>query len=144
MWAFNQWIRESVAKNKPWDRFARDILTANGSTHQNGAANYFVLHKDTIDLTETTSQAFLGMSITCARCHNHPLEKWTQNEYYGFANLFSRVRMKNGDLATETLVYSSEAGDINHPRLGIPVPPKPLDASPMGLDSAEDRRTRLA
>lgn len=144
MWAFNQWIRESVAKNKPWDQFAREILTANGSTLHNGAANYFVLHKDTIDLTETTSQAFLGMSITCARCHNHPLEKWTQNEYYGFANLFARVRMKNGDLPTETLVYSSEAGDINHPRLGVPVPPKPLDAAPMGLDSPEDRRARLA
>ncbi len=144
MWAFNQWIRESVAANKPWDRFVREILTARGSTLQNGAANYFVLHKDTIDLTETTSQAFLGMSITCARCHNHPLEKWTQTEYYGFANLFSRVRMKNGDLPTETLVFSAEAGDISHPRTGAPVPPKPLDAAPMGIDSAEDRRERLA
>ena len=72
MWAFYQYIRQSVADNKPWDRFAREILTASGSTLQKGAANYFVLHKDVSDLTETTAVTFLGMSITCCRCHNHP------------------------------------------------------------------------
>src|SRR5262249_37411999 len=73
VWAFRQYIRQSVADNKPWDRFAREILTASGSTLQNGAANYFVLHKDVSDLTEATAVTFLGMSVTCCRCHNHPL-----------------------------------------------------------------------
>ena len=82
MWAFYQFIRQSVAQNKPWDQFARDVLTASGSTLENGAANYFVLHKDVTELTEATSVTFLGMSLTYARCHNHPLEKWTQDQYW--------------------------------------------------------------
>lgn len=144
MWAFSNWIRESVRQNKPWDRFVREIVTANGSSLQNGATNYYVLHKDPIDLTETTSQAFLGMSLMCARCHNHPLEKWTQSDYYGMANLFGRVRLKNGDVAGETLVFAAEDGDVAHPRLGRPMPPRPLDGSAMPLDSVEDRRVKLA
>src|SRR4029077_9255862 len=76
MRAFYHYVRQSVADNKPWDEFARGIVTAQGSNLQNGAANYFVLHKEISDLTESTTLTFLGMSITCARCHNHPLEKW--------------------------------------------------------------------
>src|SRR5439155_1649783 len=127
MWAFYDWIHASVEANRPWDQFVRDLITASGSNLANGAANYFVLHKSPIDLTETTSQAFLGMSLTCARCHNHPLEKWTQNQYYGMANLFARVALKNGDRGGETLVFSTDAGEVNHPRLGVPIPPQPLD-----------------
>ncbi len=82
VWSFYQFVRQSVADNKPWDRFARDILTASGGNLENGAANYFVLHKDVTDLTESTAVTFLGMSITCCRCHNHPLEKWTQDQYW--------------------------------------------------------------
>src|SRR5262249_42393754 len=72
IWSFYQYIRQSVADNKPWDRFAREILTAQGTTLRNGATNYFVLHKDVADLNEATAITFLGMSITCCRCHNHP------------------------------------------------------------------------
>ncbi|MGH9811384.1 MAG: DUF1549 domain-containing protein, partial [Terriglobia bacterium] len=70
VWSFYQYIRQSVADNKPWDQFAREVLTARGSTLRNGAAAYFVLHKDVTDLTEATSVTFLGMSLTCCRCHN--------------------------------------------------------------------------
>ena len=144
MWSFYNWIRDGVAENKPWDRFVREVVTASGSTFRNGAANYYVLHKDPIELTETTSQAFLGMSITCARCHNHPLEKWTLDDYYGMANLFGRVRLKNGDLAGETLVLSGDLGDVPRIRTGVPLPPKPLDGRPIPLDAAGDRREHLA
>jgi len=144
MWAFHDWIRRSVAENKPWDRFVRELLTASGSTLRNGAANYYVLHKDPIDLTETTTQAFLGMSLTCARCHNHPLEKWTQDQYYAMANLFGRVRLKNGDLGGETLVFSAADGDVPHPRLGLPMPPQPLDGKALPLEDPADRREALA
>ncbi len=89
MRSFYQFVRQSVADNKPWDAFARDILTVRGSTLRHGQANYFVLHKDISDLTESTAVTFLGMSITCCRCHNHPLEKWTQDQYWSLANLFS-------------------------------------------------------
>jgi hypothetical protein len=144
MWSFYGWIRDSVAENKPWDRFVRELLTATGSNLKNGAANYFVLHKDPTDLNETTSQAFLGMSLTCSRCHNHPLEKWTLNDYYGMANLFGRVRQKNGDTPGETLVFASDQGDFNHIRTGMPVPPRPLDAPGISLDTPGDRRAVLA
>ncbi|MBL8291201.1 MAG: DUF1553 domain-containing protein, partial [Bryobacterales bacterium] len=144
MWAFYNWIRDSVKSNKPWDQFARDIFTASGSSRQNGALNYFVLHKDTIALAENVTQAFLGQRLTCARCHNHPLEKWTQKQYYQFANLFSRVGLKNGDAAGETVVFAKTAGNINHPRLLRPRSPTPLDGQAMPLDAVSDRRQHFA
>jgi len=144
MWAFYQFIRQSVAQNKPWDQFARDVLTASGSTLDNGAANYFVLHKDVTELTEATSVTFLGMSLTCARCHNHPLEKWTQDQYWEMANLFARVALKNGDRSGEVVVQALPAGDVPHPRRGVPLAPTPLDAKPLALDSPRDRRAYFA
>ncbi len=94
MWGYHNWIRNQVANNTPWDVLVHSIVTATGSTLENGAANFFVLHQDPADLAETTSLAFLGMSINCAKCHNHPLEKWTNDQYYGMANLFARVRIQ--------------------------------------------------
>ncbi|HEV3447974.1 MAG TPA: DUF1553 domain-containing protein [Gemmataceae bacterium] len=144
MWAFYQFIRQSVAENKPWDQFAREVLTASGSTLDNGAANYFVLHKDVTELTEATSVTFLGMSLTCARCHNHPLEKWTQDQYWEMANLFARVALKNGDRSGEVVVQALPTGDVPHPRRGVPLKPTPLDAKPLPLDSPRDRRAYFA
>ncbi len=140
VWSFYQFVRQSVADNKPWDRFARDILTASGGSLDTGAANYFVLHKDISDLTESTSVTFLGMSITCCRCHNHPLEKWTQDQYWSMANLFARVALKNGDRAGEVNVQALPSGDVPHLRRGVPMPPAPLDGKPLSLDSPIDRR----
>lgn len=144
VWSFYHFIRQGVADNKPWDRFARDILTARGSNLQNGAANYFVLHKDVSDLTEATAVTFMGMSITCARCHNHPLEKWTQDQYWGMANLFARVALKNGDRAGEVTVQALPAGDVAHPRRGLPMPPAPLDGKSLAFDDPSDRRAAFA
>jgi hypothetical protein len=143
-WAFYQFVRQSVADNKPWDRFARDLLTASGNSLENGAVNYFVLHKDVSDLTEATSLTFMGMSITCCRCHNHPLEKWTQDQYWSMANLFSRVAFKNGDRGGEVSVQTQPSGDIPHLRRGIPMPPTPLDYKAMPIDSSADRRKYFA
>jgi hypothetical protein len=142
--AFSHWIRQSVQENKPWNTFVREILTAKGSNLENGAVNFFVLHKEPIDLTETTTQAFLGMSLTCARCHNHPMEKWTQRDYYQMANLLSRVRLKNGDQPGEVLALPSPLGNINHPRLGIPLAPRPLEGRTIALEDTRDRRETLA
>lgn len=142
--SFYRFIRESVEKNKPWDQFARDIITAKGNTLENGAGAYFLMHKEITDLTETTAQAFLGTSITCARCHNHPLEKWTQDDYYGMANLLSRVKLKNGREDNSTEVQAADFGEAVHPRLGVPMKPKPLDGEALALDAAGDRREYLA
>ena len=143
-WDFYYWIRESVKQDKPWDKMVREIFTATGDTRENGQLNYFVLHKDPIDIAENTTLAFMGQRLTCARCHNHPLEKWTQKQYYQFANLFSRVGLKNGGQDGDFVVFAKISGDINHPRLLKPLPPAPLDAPSVPLDSTADRRQAFA
>jgi hypothetical protein len=144
MWAFYRKVRQSVADNEPWDRFARDILTATGSTLTNGAGNYFVLHKDVSELAESTALTFLGTSIGCAKCHNHPLEKWTQDEYWAFANLFARVSLKNGDRTGEVIVQSRADGDALHLRSGKAMPPTPLDGKPLPAENPPERRRYFA
>ncbi len=144
MWSFYDWIRGSVKENKPWDAFVREIFLSSGSTREHGALNYFVLHKNPIDLAENVTQAFMGQRLTCARCHNHPLEKWTQKQYYEFANLFSRVGIKNGTTPGDVVVFAKVSGDINHPRLARPLPPTPLDGQALSLDSPADRRAAFA
>lgn len=147
--SFYKWIRTNVEKNTPWDQFVREIITASGSTFKNGAANFYSLHQEPLDMAETTSMAFMGMSINCARCHDHPLEKWTNDQYYGFANLFSRVRGKgwggdyrNGD--GNRVIFTATEGELIQPRSGKPQPPRPLDGQPIPFNSTRDRRLVLA
>lgn len=144
VWAFYRWIRQQVASNRPWDQFARDVVTASGSTLENGATNFFVLHKDPQDLTETMSVTFLGMSIGCARCHDHPLERWTLDDYYGLANLFGRVQQKNTEVDGESVVFAAMQGDVKHPTRTTPPQPRPLDGTPLPHEDSGDRRTHLA
>ncbi len=144
MWTYYQWIRGQVAANTPWDKFVRAVVTATGSTLENGAANFQALHDDPVNLAETTTQAFLGMSINCARCHNHPMEKWTNDEYFGFANLFARVRTKAGGGDGERVVFVASAGDLDQPLTGRPQRPKPLEGQALELADPNDRREALA
>jgi hypothetical protein len=151
MWSYYNWIRDSVARDKPWNQFAYQIVTATGNTVQNGAANYWVIHRDPLDTSENMAQAFLGITITCAHCHNHPLAKWTQKDYYGMANLFARVRLKTfspsgarpgiGPLFNNVTVYSAPTGEFTDDRYMTVLPPKPLDAK--ALPEAIPGDTRL-
>jgi Protein of unknown function (DUF1553)/Protein of unknown function (DUF1549)/Bacterial Ig-like domain (group 2) len=147
--AFYLWIRQRVSENVPWDQFARQIVLARGSSFENGGSNFFALHQDPETMTENVSQAFLGLSIGCAKCHNHPLEKWTNDQYYAMANLFARVKAKgwageyrNGDGARTLFV--ADRGDLIQPSKGLPQPPAPLDAEPLADDGQLDRREYLA
>ena len=147
--AYSQWIRDRVAENAPWDRFVRAIVTSRGSSVENGATNFFAVHQDPETLAENTAQAFLSLSINCAKCHNHPLEKWTNDQYYAFANLFARVRAKGwggspfaGD-GVRTIIVESR-GDLLQPKTGRPRPPAPLDGEPLPMDDVADRREALA
>ncbi|MCX7422055.1 MAG: DUF1553 domain-containing protein [Planctomycetia bacterium] len=147
--AFSEWIRKNVGDNTPWDQFAREIVIARGSTFDNGAANFYSLHQDPLDMAETTSMAFLGMSIQCAKCHDHPLEKWTNNDYYGFASLFARVRGKGwgGDFRSgdgHRVIFLDDESELIQPRTGKPQPPKPLDGEVLAFESAADRREQVA
>jgi hypothetical protein len=147
--AYYLWIRQQVAENTPWDELARRVVTARGNSTENGATNFFAVHQTPEDMSENVSQAFMGLSIGCAKCHNHPLEKWTNDQYYAFANLFSRVRAKgwggdprNGD-GVRTL-YVADSGELIQPSKNKPQPPAPLDGEPLALDAAGDRREVLA
>lgn len=147
--AYYQWIRKNIAANTPWDQFVREILTAVGSSTENGATNFYALHQDPENMTENACQAFLGLSIACAKCHNHPLEKWTNDQYYAMANLFARVRAKgwggeprNGD--GKRTLYVADIGDLIQPRTGKPQPPTPLDGVPVPFEDPSDRRVHLA
>jgi hypothetical protein len=144
MWSYYHWIRNNVAANTPWNEFATELVTATGSTLENGAANFFVLHQDPPELAETVSVAFLGMSINCAKCHNHPLEKWTNDQYYGMANLFARVRSKEAAGEGHRIVYSATTGEWIQPRTGKAQPPRPLDGEALPFESEADRRAHLA
>ncbi|HAC92068.1 MAG TPA: S-layer protein, partial [Planctomycetaceae bacterium] len=147
--AFYRWIHSQVQQNTPWDQFARSIVLAKGDSIQQGATNFYAIHQTPEAQSENTCLAFMGLSIECAKCHNHPLERWTNDQYYAMANLFSRVRAKgwggdprNGD-GVRTLVVL-ESGDLIQPSRGKPQPPAPLDQAPLDIDSTQDRRKALA
>lgn len=147
--AYYKWIHNEVKQNTPWDEFARRIVTSTGSSVENGATNFFALHQDPENMAENVSKAFLGLSIACAKCHNHPLEKWTNNQYYAFANLFSRVRAKGwgGDFRSGDGVrtlYVAQRGELVQPLTGKPQPPTPLDGTPLPFEATGDRRIPLA
>jgi hypothetical protein len=144
MWNYYQWVRNSVARNEPWDKFVHELATATGDSRENGAANYWAIHRDPIDISENLAKAFMGLSINCAHCHNHPLEKWTQKDYFAMANLFSRVRLKTEEGFDEVTVFDSSTGDIDHPRLNRPLPPQPIEGKPLPLDSTQNRRQYFA
>ncbi|MGH9405380.1 MAG: DUF1549 domain-containing protein [Terriglobia bacterium] len=154
MWSYYDWIRQSVAQNKPWNEFVDEIVTASGNTLQNGAANYWVIHRNPVEISENMTEAFLGLNITCAHCHNHPLAKWTQKDYYGMADLFARVRLKMGQPGTsrpgigpifrDVTVYSGVSGQYTDDRFTHPLPPKPLGAPALPLDTSQNLRDYFA
>lgn len=144
LWSYYSWVRNHVEADTPWDAMVRELVTAGGSNLENGASNYFLLHQDPLDLAETTTVAFLGLNINCARCHNHPLEKWTNDQYYSMANLFSRVRVKADAANKSSVVYADTSGDLVQPLTGKPRLPTPLDGTPIALDDPRDRRIHMA
>lgn len=125
MWAFRDWIRDSVASNKRYDRMVRELITARGSTFQNPPANFFRFTRDAKVAMETTTQLFLGVRMVCAQCHDHPFEKWTQNQYFQLTAFFGAVGIKDGMDSNEEIVYDKrEEAEIHHPKDNRVVPAK--------------------
>ena len=146
---YYDWLRGEIEKITPWDQLVRQVVAAKGDTLKNGAANFYSIHQDPETMAENVSQAFMSLSINCAKCHNHPLEKWTNDQYYSFANLFARVRAKGwgGDARSgdgARTLFIADRGDLIQPRTGKPQPPAPLDGQAIASDSTEDRREALA
>jgi hypothetical protein len=156
---FHDWLRKQVAANRPWDELARDVLTAAGSTTDSPAVGYFVVtvgeyrEQEKSEVAESVAQAFLGTRIGCARCHNHPLERYTQDDFYHFAAFFARVQLDRKDPKQAPTVLriaprdSSQRGrpvGVTQPRTGVYLLPQPLDRSAVGLLPGEDPRRKLA
>ncbi|MEO2014012.1 MAG: DUF1553 domain-containing protein [Fuerstiella sp.] len=148
MWAFSNWVRNSLRENKPVDQFVREIITAQGSIYQNGPANYFKTAKTATDLAETTAQVFLGVRLQCAKCHHHPFEAYSQADYYGLAAFFTRVGTKAstdfGALGADTVVKINPSGSIRHPRTRQTMAPKPLGDEATDTTDVRDLRRPLA
>ncbi|MFO0870657.1 MAG: DUF1553 domain-containing protein [Pirellulales bacterium] len=146
MWALHNWIRESFRTNKPFDQFVRELITAKGSIYSSGPANFYRVNGNPSDLTEAVSQTFLGIRLECAKCHHHPFEKYSQDDYYGLTAFFARVGSKNSEefglFGREQVVVVRDAGEVSHPRTGKRMDPKALDGPP--LDNPLDRRLPLA
>ena len=147
--SYYQWLRGEMEKGTTWDKLVRQVISAKGDTMKNGATNFYSVHQDPETMAENVSQAFMSLSINCAKCHNHPLEKWTNDQYYSFANLFARVKAKgwggdarNGNGART--LFIADRGDLIQPRTGKPRPPAPLDGQSIESNSPEDRREALA
>jgi hypothetical protein len=120
---YHRWVQRSFETNKPYDQFARELLAATGSTLDNPAANFYRTTADTQDCVESVSQIFLGARLQCAKCHNHPFEKWTQDNYYGMAAFFNRVQRKKSPRADEMFIYMTGAGEVTQPRTGKQMKP---------------------
>ena len=140
---YHQWLDRRIAANEPIDTMVRDLLTASGGTFHNPASNYFQLERNTLKLTENVAQAFLGMRIQCAQCHNHPFDRWTMDDYYGFAAFFSQIGRKRAEDPRETIVFNAGGGEVNHPVTGKPAPPKFLGGERPKV-SDRDRREAVA
>jgi len=143
---FREWIREAIAANEPYDRMVRDLLTSGGSSYENPAANFFRVTRDAKPTMEKTTQVFLGVRMVCAQCHDHPFERWTQNQYYEMAAFFSAVGIRPGYEVGEEIVYDQRQDfDMKHPKDGRVMNPKfILPATFTGGAVPADARRRLA
>jgi hypothetical protein len=157
MTAFHRFLRDAVARNRRWDVVVREMITARGSLWDVGPANYYGVGSGPEEWAENTSQVFLGVRIQCARCHNHPFDRWTRADYYGFAAFFGRLKTKEGGERGDKAVFVADEGEVKHPKTGDVMPARPLgevrppaSASAGGRPSAHprpddaDRREALA
>ncbi|MEX0585664.1 MAG: DUF1549 domain-containing protein, partial [Pirellulales bacterium] len=157
--AFRNWIQQAVATNMPYDRFAYQVLTASGSNMENPPASYFKVLRVPEDTMENTTQLFLAVRFNCNKCHDHPFERWTQDQYYQLSAYFAQVGRKDapefaarkiggtaveGAKALVEVIYDRASGDVTHARTGVVTAPKfPYDHTDVAPAGAS-RREQLA
>ena len=152
-YGFQDWLRGHFQKNTPMDQVVRELITSSGNTYANPAANYYRIAKDPQSLAETTAQLFLGVRMQCAKCHNHPFERWTQDDYYGLAAWFARVKTKPEPVigtkpaapaAGAEVIYTSRDGEVTQPRTGKTMKPRYPGIGDVDVKPDQDRRDTLA
>jgi hypothetical protein len=141
---FHDWIRDSLHANVSYDQFARQLLTATGEIGANPPVAWYREVDDTNEQVEDCAQLFLGLRIQCARCHHHPFEKWSQQDYYGFAAFFSKLQRKPGaQFGEQRLVFARGAASATNPKTGQPVGPTGLGAAAAQIPAETDPRQAL-
>ena len=152
---FHQWIRDSIADGKPLNDFARELVAGRGSTYSEPAANYYRALREPYARAEATAQVFLGVRLQCAKCHNHPFDQWTQQDYHQLAAFFSRVdyrivenkrkdKLDSHEFDGEQIVYMARSGELLHPLTKEPLKPKFLGATTPAFAEEDDRLRALA
>jgi len=147
--AYDTWIREAFRKNKPYDQFVRELITARGSTFRNGNAVMFRDRRSPEDLTTIVSQLFLGVRLECAKCHHHPFEVYGQDEFYSFAAYFAKIGRKGTGISapisgSEEFIFAGTNGTVKHPLTQAAMTPKPLFGTAPSLEGVDDPREALA
>ncbi|RYD26468.1 MAG: DUF1549 domain-containing protein, partial [Verrucomicrobiaceae bacterium] len=140
---YYNWLRDRIAVNMPLNEMVGELLSAKGGTFSSPATNFFQVEQDVMKLTENVAQVFMGTRIQCAQCHNHPFDRWTMDDYYGFASFFAQVKRKPAEDPRERVVYD-EGGEIPHLVTKKPVPPKFLGGPKPELQPGQSRREAVA
>jgi hypothetical protein len=149
---FQHWLRDHIVRNDGFDVVVRELLTASGSTFANPPANYYRIARDPQNLAETTVQLFFGIRMQCCKCHNHPFERWTQDDYYSMAAFFARVRNKKDSLEPgpnpqtpgAEVIFDGRSGEVTQPRTGQVMKPKFMGGAVPEISAGKDRRQVLA
>ncbi len=146
---FHRWLRASIAGNKPMDQFARELIASRGSTYANPEANFYRANRTPVIRAEAAAQVFLGTRLQCAQCHNHPFDRWTQDDYYDWAAIFARVDYKilrnarkdtndKHEFVGEQIVYLARKGSVTNPRTEKSAEPRFLGAAKMDFDKQDE------
>ncbi len=152
---FHAWIRDSIAAARPLDQFVRDLVTGTGSTFEHPPANYYRANRDPSTRGETTARLFLGTRLQCAKCHNHPFDRWTQDDYYQWSSLFSQIdyeldetkrkdKLDKNEFAGDQIVLVAKKDEVQNPSTGRVVTPKFLGGEELTGDATKQRLDSLA
>ena len=140
---YSSWLTNQIANNVPLDQIVRNLLGSSGGVFDTPATNYYQIERDTLKVSENVAQVFMGIRTQCAQCHNHPFDRWTMDDYYGFAAFFSQIGRKQGEDYREIIVFNSGGGEVAHPVGGRRMDPKFLGGGVADLQG-RDRRVVLA
>ena len=137
------WLEDKLSHNVPMDQIVQELLDADGGTFKNPATNYYEVERDPEKLAENTAQVFMGMQIKCAQCHNHPFDRWTMSDYYGFAAFFAQIGRKQAEDPRERIVFNSGGGEVTNIVSHQQAKPKFLGGEQPDVNG-KDRRQILA
>ena len=152
-WVFQRWLRDQLAKDTPLDELVRRIVAGLGSTWQNPPSSFYRTNRDPMTAAESVSQVFLGIRLQCARCHNHPFDVWTQDDYFGLAAFFSNIERKqrsnirkdkldSHEINGDEIIYLAGRPRMVQPRTGAVLEPK-FPGGPDAIRLAGDDETAL-